>query len=91
MRACIVIPHREGFQGYWLLGRHFDVGTHEVEVTEAEFTQLKVDPVINLLQAPPAKKTAAAPTEETANTEEATQAAPTKKRRRRRKAKKQPE
>lgn len=41
--VLVVVPAREGYDGYWCIGRKFSVGSTELLVTEAELKMLRED------------------------------------------------
>ncbi len=39
--VLVVIPPRDGFDGFWCIGRKFPIGRTELEVTRAQLEELK--------------------------------------------------
>lgn len=48
MKLTFTVPKRDGFEGYWVLQKFFETGTHEVDVSEEQAAELKADPIVKV-------------------------------------------
>ena len=57
VRVKVAVPRREGFAGYWAIGRHFAEGAHEYEVPADKLEELKAEPMLAVVEVGGAKQT----------------------------------